>query len=243
MWSTVCRCGTGAVLGGSRRGLCRTGGDPCVFGIAGEAAAVLSRAKLCHLRLASLKSPLLETETLLQLCRGRLRACRAKASSSPSLLGAGEAMLLVPRGWWGMRSSGRDWAVPGAGVELYWDVLGIVKTPCARRMLLQGMFCYGVGDLRHPWETPLGPSLTRLWEKLSSKGSWMSREVFIEWFGLETPCPPRQRSSSSTCSGQGDLPLDEVARNQPDLEHSQRWSISGRPGPVSHRPHHKTVLP
>lgn len=36
-----------------------------VFGIAGEAAAVPSGAKRCHLRLASLNSPLLETETFL----------------------------------------------------------------------------------------------------------------------------------------------------------------------------------
>lgn len=65
---TACRCGTAAALGGSRWVLCHGGGDPCVFSIAGEAAVVLSRAKLCHLRLALLNSPLLETETLLQLC-------------------------------------------------------------------------------------------------------------------------------------------------------------------------------
>lgn len=90
--STAHRCGTGAASGGSRWGLCRRGGDPCVFGIAGEAAVVPSGAKLCHLRLASLNSPLLETETLLQLCRGWLRACRAKALSSAPPLGAGEAV-------------------------------------------------------------------------------------------------------------------------------------------------------
>ena len=84
-----------------------------------------------------------------------------------------------------MSSSGKDWLAPSGGRQLYWVALGIMKTPCVARVLSQGMSRYGVGDLRHPWEIPLGPSLARLCEKLSSKGSWMSREVFIERFGLE----------------------------------------------------------
>lgn len=83
-----------------------------------------------------------------------------------------------------MSSSSKDWLAPSAGMELYWDALGIVKTCCTQRLVLQGMSRYGVGDLRHPWVTLLGPSLARLQAKLPSEGSWMSREVFIEWFRL-----------------------------------------------------------
>ena len=58
-----------------------------------------------------------------------------------------------------MRSSGRDWLAASAGVELHWDVLGIVKTLYVCWLLLEGMCCCGVEDLHRLWETLLGPSV------------------------------------------------------------------------------------
>lgn len=49
-----------------------------------------------------------------------------------------------------MRSSGRDWLAPSAGVEMYWDVLGIVETPlCVLDALAGDVLLWGGGSVTH----------------------------------------------------------------------------------------------
>jgi len=67
----------------------------------------------------------------------------------------------------------------------------------------------------------------------------------IEWFGLEGTF--KGHLVQPPCSGQGHLPLDQVAQSpvQPDLECFQGWGIyhlSGQPMPVSHHPHCENFL-
>jgi len=51
-----------------------------------------------------------------------------------------------------------------------------------------------------------------------------------------------------SCNEQGHLQLDQVAKSpvQPDLEYFQGWdiySLSGKPVPLFHHPHHKKIHP